>query len=184
MGGLSISFDSYNQNDISSVLQNRSNKTASGNHIYGDSIELVEAAISEGDDVLADIAWATQMAKYEEQYKNDLKELYARRAAEEEEKRREYSELATESQADKNEPENQNQLIDATNEPSGCPFGCEYHKSGCDIKGNISVNTGENIYHVPGGEWYDETNIRPEYGERWFCTEDEALNNGWRKSKE
>jgi len=67
---------------------------------------------------------------------------------------------------------------------SGCPNGCTYHPSGCDIKGNISYNSGEKIYHVPGGEFYDECNISPDYGERWFCTEQEAINNGWRKSKQ
>jgi len=65
----------------------------------------------------------------------------------------------------------------------GCPNGCTYHKPGCDIKGNISINTGEKIYHLPGQEYYEETKISPEYGERWFCTEAEAIANGWRKSK-
>lgn len=54
---------------------------------------------------------------------------------------------------------------------------------GCRIKGNVSLNTGERIYHVPGQEWYDETVISPRYGERWFCTEDEARQAGWRKSR-
>ena len=67
---------------------------------------------------------------------------------------------------------------------AGCPNGCTYHAPGCDIKGNISINTGEKIYHVPGGEFYDKCNISPEYGERWFCTEQEAINNGWRKSQQ
>ena len=42
--------------------------------------------------------------------------------------------------------------------------------AGCHIKGNISINTGEPIYHVPGQEHYRETKISPQYGERWFCT--------------
>ena len=71
-----------------------------------------------------------------------------------------------------------------TKEDSSCPDGCESHKPGCDIKGNISVDTEEKIYHVPGQKYYEETIIRPEYGERWFCTEEEAKANGWRKSKE
>lgn len=66
---------------------------------------------------------------------------------------------------------------------SGCPGGCTYHPPDCDIKGNISYETGEKIYHVPGGEYYDATVIRPEYGERWFCTEEEAIVAGWRRSK-
>ena len=51
----------------------------------------------------------------------------------------------------------------------------------CDIKGNISMD-GDRIYHVPGGEFYDATVIDEAYGERWFCSEDEARANGWRKS--
>ena len=55
--------------------------------------------------------------------------------------------------------------------------------SGCDIKGNISINTGERIYHVPGQRHYQETRISPQYGERWFCTEAEARRAGWRRSR-
>lgn len=66
---------------------------------------------------------------------------------------------------------------------SGCPDGCDYHKAGCDIKGNIGFSSKEKIYHLPGMEFYDETKIDPSYGERWFCTESEAIANGWRKSK-
>jgi hypothetical protein len=55
-------------------------------------------------------------------------------------------------------------------------------QSGCLIKGNISINTGEHIYHVPGQEHYDETIISPQYGERWFCSEAEARAAGWRKA--
>jgi len=64
----------------------------------------------------------------------------------------------------------------------GCPDGCTYHKDGCDIKGNKSYNTGEKIYHLPGQNFYDSTTINTKYGERWFCTEEEAKANGWRKS--
>jgi hypothetical protein len=55
--------------------------------------------------------------------------------------------------------------------------------TGCDIKGNISYNTGERIYHVPGQEYYWETRIDSSKGERWFCSEDEARKAGWRKSR-
>lgn len=54
--------------------------------------------------------------------------------------------------------------------------------SDCRIKGNVSINSGELIYHVPGQLHYDETTIRPEYGERWFCSEADARAAGWRKS--
>ena len=50
------------------------------------------------------------------------------------------------------------------------------------IKGNIS-SSDEKIYHVPGQDSYDETGITESRGERWFCTEQEALDAGWRKSK-
>lgn len=49
----------------------------------------------------------------------------------------------------------------------------------CRIKGNINAK-GERIYHTPGGEWYDRTRIDPAKGERWFCTEAEARDAGWR----
>jgi hypothetical protein len=68
-------------------------------------------------------------------------------------------------------------------EPSeDCPEGCTSAKPGCDIKGNIS-KTGERIYHLPGQRWYSRTEISPEDGERWFCTEEEAEANGWRRAK-
>lgn len=65
-------------------------------------------------------------------------------------------------------------------EPAGCPQGCRVHITGCDIKGNISISSGNKIYHLPGGEFYAKTVISPEYGERWFCSEAEAQANGWR----
>lgn len=52
----------------------------------------------------------------------------------------------------------------------------------CNIKGNIS-SSGEKIYHVPGGRYYDVTQIDISAGERWFCSESEAVSAGWRKSK-
>jgi cold shock CspA family protein len=55
-------------------------------------------------------------------------------------------------------------------------------KPGCKIKGNISIATGNKIYHVPGAEDYESTVIDPTQGEKWFCTESEAIANGWAKS--
>jgi len=52
----------------------------------------------------------------------------------------------------------------------------------CLIKGNISINTGERIYHVPGQHYYLRTRISFWKGERWFCTEAEARAAGWRKA--
>lgn len=52
----------------------------------------------------------------------------------------------------------------------------------CIIKGNIS-SLGEKIYHMPGQKYYDKTVIDKSKGERWFCSEEEAVAAGWRKSK-
>lgn len=49
---------------------------------------------------------------------------------------------------------------------------------GCPIKGNISKNGM--IYHAPWSPWYSRTKISLEKGERWFCSEREALDAGWR----
>lgn len=50
----------------------------------------------------------------------------------------------------------------------------------CRIKGNIS-DRGR-IYHVPGQRSYGPTRISEARGERWFCTEAEARDAGWRRS--
>lgn len=52
----------------------------------------------------------------------------------------------------------------------------------CPIKGNISIDSGKKLYHLPGMEDYESTNIEPVHGERWFCTEAEANANGWTKA--
>ncbi|MCQ1778321.1 hypothetical protein NOJ05_14030 [Neorhizobium galegae] len=52
----------------------------------------------------------------------------------------------------------------------------------CNIKGNVSIGSRERIYHVPGQWDYVSTIIRRDYGERWFCTEDDAREAGWRKA--
>lgn len=57
-----------------------------------------------------------------------------------------------------------------------------YNMEGCQIKGNIS-SSGEKIYHLPGQKYYDKTIIDEGKGERWFCTEQDAVSAGWRKSK-
>lgn len=49
----------------------------------------------------------------------------------------------------------------------------------CLIKGNIS-SKGAKIYHLPGSSSYNSTKIDTSQGERWFCTEAEALAAGWR----
>lgn len=49
---------------------------------------------------------------------------------------------------------------------------------GCAIKGNISA--AGKIYHAPWSPWYARTRIDEDRGERWFCSEDEAIAAGWR----
>jgi micrococcal nuclease len=47
----------------------------------------------------------------------------------------------------------------------------------CDIKGNIN-SKGDKIYHLPSGAYYKQT-----IAEEMFCTEEDAVNAGFRKSK-
>ncbi|MEK3978294.1 thermonuclease family protein [Psychrobacillus sp. FSL K6-2836] len=55
----------------------------------------------------------------------------------------------------------------------------EIQKSGkCDIKGNIN-RQGKKIYHISSGKYYEQTNP-----EEWFCTEQEAIKAGFKKSGE
>lgn len=51
--------------------------------------------------------------------------------------------------------------------------------TGCSIKGNIS-RKGDHIYHVPWSKDYRRTKINELNGERWFCSEEEAIAAGWR----
>jgi hypothetical protein len=51
----------------------------------------------------------------------------------------------------------------------------------CPTKGNIA-NSGERIYHVPDGAFYDRTKMDQSAGERWFCSEQEAQAAGRRRS--
>ncbi|MCM3568907.1 thermonuclease family protein [Neobacillus mesonae] len=52
-------------------------------------------------------------------------------------------------------------------------------ESNVECKGKIKGNANSHIYHVPSGDYYDSTkdNII------WFCTEKEAQDAGYRKSK-
>ena len=62
-----------------------------------------------------------------------------------------------------------------------CPKGCEVPPPGCTIKGNISTG-GNKIYHLETQQSFRGIRIQVAKGERWFCTEAEAINNGFRKS--
>ena len=49
---------------------------------------------------------------------------------------------------------------------------------GCAIKGNVTAHG--RIYHMPWSPWYEQIRIDPDKGERWFCSEAEAVAAGWR----
>lgn len=49
---------------------------------------------------------------------------------------------------------------------------------GCPIKGNISRHGM--IYHPTWSPWYEKTRINTARGERCFCSEEEAVEAGWR----
>ena len=51
-------------------------------------------------------------------------------------------------------------------------------RGNCNIKGNISHNSGKRIYHMPGDRDYERTRISTSRGERYFCTESEARAAG------
>ncbi len=52
----------------------------------------------------------------------------------------------------------------------------------CNIKGNIS-SRGDKIYHMPGQQYYDVTQIDPSKGEQYFCSREEAEQAGFRASQ-
>lgn len=67
----------------------------------------------------------------------------------------------------------------STATPAPSPSPAPIVREDCPIKGNIN-REGERIYHLPGMRSYTGTRIDTEAGERWFCSEEEALAAGWR----
>lgn len=51
----------------------------------------------------------------------------------------------------------------------------------CVIKGNISKNFTKD-YFLPGCPNYKRVKVDPRKGEKWFCTEEDAREDGWQKS--
>ena len=43
-------------------------------------------------------------------------------------------------------------------------------------------DTGEKVYYTPASAYYAVRVIDESIGERWFCTEEEAIAAGWTKS--
>lgn len=55
----------------------------------------------------------------------------------------------------------------------------------CAIKGNNPENGGgEKTYHLPACKEYKTTQVQLYIGDEWFCTEKEAQQAGYRKSKD
>lgn len=65
-------------------------------------------------------------------------------------------------------------------QPFTCTDGCAVATDSCNIKGNVNPSAGTRIYHVPGGRYYNNTDINPSEGDKWFCTEGEAQAAGFR----
>ena len=45
------------------------------------------------------------------------------------------------------------------------------------------MESGDRVYHTPDSPWYERTEIDATKGERWFCTEQEAVDAGWRSPR-
>jgi hypothetical protein len=59
-----------------------------------------------------------------------------------------------------------------------CPDGCTAPIADCVIKGDINA-FNIRLYYLPLDEGYDSITVNGDLGERWFCTEADALRNGW-----
>lgn len=82
-------------------------------------------------------------------------------------------------------------VVVATTAPGGgsnsnaftCIGGCATPPDpSCAIKGNVN-SEDEKIYHTPGQRDYERTDIKPEEGDRWFCTPEEARAAGFRPAQ-
>lgn len=60
-------------------------------------------------------------------------------------------------------------------------YTVESGDNGCTIKGNINWD-GEKLYHLPSCPSYSRTQINTSDRERWFCSEEEAIEAGWSKA--
>ncbi len=54
--------------------------------------------------------------------------------------------------------------------------------AGCPIKGNVTG--GRRVYVLPWAQGYERVKISSRKGERWFCSEDEAVAAGWKPSEQ
>lgn len=60
---------------------------------------------------------------------------------------------------------------------------CHDISCGCKIWGNVNQNKETKIYHCPNDPNYYPQNFKASQGDRWFCTEEEAIAEGFRQPK-
>ncbi len=63
-----------------------------------------------------------------------------------------------------------------------CPKGCEMPVPGCTIKGVVSPE-GDKRFVLPGNQFYRTLTVDAGRGERWFCSEVEAISNGFSRAR-
>lgn len=51
----------------------------------------------------------------------------------------------------------------------------------CDVK--AVVRDGSRYYYAPTDPYYKQVKVKDDTGDRYFCTEQEALSNGWVKKQ-
>jgi hypothetical protein len=56
-------------------------------------------------------------------------------------------------------------------------------ESGCVVKGNLDKDDVR-WYHLPGFRHYDQIVMRLDLGDKWFCSEAEAIKAGFEKARE
>jgi len=60
-----------------------------------------------------------------------------------------------------------------------CPNGCAAPLPDCRVKGDVDQPTRARLYYLPGDAVYDAVTVDADLGERWFCNEEDAQQNGW-----
>lgn len=53
---------------------------------------------------------------------------------------------------------------------------------GCVVKAKVLKETGRTLF-VPWSPWYARATIDPAKGDRWFCSEAEAVADGWKEPR-
>ena len=78
-------------------------------------------------------------------------------------------------------------LIDAQEqarkEKAGLWGKCGKINGECSVKGNLDRND-KRYYHLPGFKYYEATQMNPEHGDRWFCSEEDAQKAGFKRAVE